>query len=293
MLPQSLIHPVREQLERHAGLSVTLQGFKAADGGCINHGGKLSTSCGDFFVKWNDARRLPGMFEAEKNGLEHLLRPGSIKVPVVIGLGVADELQFLILEYIQPGKKRPEFWQALAIGLAGVHAVRSDVYGLKQSNYIGSLTQKNTLSTQWISFFIEQRLNPMIQLALENRLLQRSNLIKFESLFKKLPSLLTEDAPCLVHGDLWAGNMMADQNGKPCLIDPAIYFGNKEVDIAMTKLFGGFDHAFYDYYHEVSPLAAGYEERCDLYNLYPLMVHVNLFGMSYWPQVNSILDRYK
>lgn len=289
--------PVKQSaldLLKKTGPDVTILDFSFIGGGCINNGGKLKTSAGTFFLKWNDAQQFPGMFEAEAKGLALLAAPNVIKIPTVAGFGSNGAYQFLLLDYIDSGQPSHNYWQQLGIQLASLHKNTQTHYGLDHDNYIGSLPQSNNKRTSCIEFFIEERLNPQLKLAQDQTKVVDSVFIKkFESLYRKLPSLLIEEKPALLHGDLWDGNLIADANGQPCLIDPAVYFGNREADLAMTQLFGGFSGEFYSSYHEAFPLQPGYQQRFDIYNLYPLLVHVNLFGESYLRQVESILKIIK
>ncbi len=285
----SLPAPIAEELEVHVG---TLKEFSATGGGCINPGGKLVTTSGVFFLKWNDAKRFPGMFAVEADGLEMLRRPGALYVPNVVHSGRAGMFQFLLLEFISQSVRRENYWDEFGRSLAQLHQQSSTQYGLDQDNYIGSLRQKNTLTSSWIRFFIDARLRPQLQTGLERRSIDYTLTAKFEALFEKLPSLLPEERPSLLHGDLWSGNLMTTSAGRPCLIDPAVYFGHREVDLAMTQLFGGFDDRFFDAYNECYPLITGYEDRLPLYNLYPLLVHVNLFGGGYKAQVEQVLKQF-
>ncbi|HZI24010.1 MAG TPA: fructosamine kinase family protein, partial [Chryseolinea sp.] len=155
------------------------------------------------------------------------------------------------------------------------------------------LPQFNNQNTSWVNFFIEQRLQVQVNLAIENGVAKADWEKKFAALYNKLPGLIPVEAPSLLHGDLWSGNLITDEKGEPCLIDPAVYYGNREADMAMTKLFGGFSGRFYAAYQEAFPLSPGHEQRVDLYNLYPLMVHVNLFGGSYVHSVESILGAFR
>ena len=177
--------------------------------------------------------------------------------------------------------------------LASLHRCSSEFFGLDDDNYIGSLRQYNHPNSNWINFFIEQRLEVQVKLAINKwRCCPHGGQKKFESLYAKLPSLIASEKPSLVHGDLWSGNLITDDKGEPCLIDPAVYFGNREADLAMTRLFGGFNDEFYSAYEESFPLPQGSEKRIDLYNLYPLLVHVNLFGGSYVHSVEGILRAF-
>jgi protein-ribulosamine 3-kinase len=278
---------IRERLIQ--SLHIELKSFSFSGGGCINHGGRLITSSGNYFLKWNDARQFPGMFEAEKKGLTLLSSPGVIRTPVVILAGETGPSQFLLLEYIEARAKSETFWESLGTQLAGLHSNTAADFGADHNNYIGSLPQINTPKTDWIDFYIHQRLEVQIRLARDAQKISSAQVLNFERLFAKLPDLLLREPPALLHGDLWSGNLITGDNGEPVLIDPAIYYGHRECEIAFTELFGGFPPAFYDRYNEVMPLQPGYQDRFEIYNLYPLMVHVNLFGGGYLSQVVSIL----
>ena len=233
------------------------------------------------------------MFEAESKGLKLLREQNVIKIPEVIGFGEAGAHQFLLLEFIEEKSRQKKYWRQLGSELASLHRRSSDLFGLDHDNYIGSLRQFNLQYESWLTFFIEQRLNVQLKLAIDSGIMDSEWSKQFESLYTKLPTLLPEEKPSLLHGDLWSGNLITDKNGGPCLIDPAIYFGNREADLAMTKLFGGFDDEFYLSYHETFSLHPGYDKRYDIYNLYPLLVHVNLFGGSYKSAVATTLKAFR
>lgn len=291
-VPAAVQEAVTELLRHKVSGTTHLKSFTLASGGCINHGGRITTSTGTHFLKWNDARKFPGMFEAEAKGLELLRAPGVITIPEVLGAGERGSYQFIVMSFVEQQGRSAHYWHMLGERLASLHRVTRTSFGLDHDNYIGSLRQWNKPHASWIDFFIEQRLQVQLELALKDPLLDRASLQKFETLFKQLPGLLPSEGPSLLHGDLWSGNLITDEKGEPCLIDPAVYFGHREADLAMTQLFGGFDDAFLDSYNDSFPLMPGFRERFDLYNLYPLLVHVNLFGGSYASQVNSILKRF-
>lgn len=261
-------------------------------GGCINNGGKLETSVGSFFIKWNDIENLSGMFDAEAKGLHLLSTTRTLAVPNVVGTASTDLHQFLLLEFVESNLPSKNFWNVLGNQVAALHKIKNECYGLSRDNYIGSLPQKNERRKSWVDFFIELRLLPQLSRAIDSCLIDSSASKKFEILFNKLPSLLPVEEPSLLHGDLWSGNVIADHHGAPCVIDPAVYFGHREVELAFTNLFGGFGIAFYESYEDAFPLTPGFEQRIDLYNLYPLLVHVNLFGGSYWRHVMTILNSF-
>ena len=288
-IPSDVLNGVAEILGSE---STSIEKFSFIAGGCINNGGKLTTSKGIYFLKWNDVKLFPHMFEAESRGLNLLRREDAIRIPAVIGCGEQDVHQFLLLEYIDQAHRSAQYWEQLGIRLATLHNGTDNHFGLDHDNYIGSLMQFNNKQSTWAEFFIEQRLNIQLKLALDNGLAESHWPKQFETLYKKLPSLKKKKKPSLLHGDLWSGNLITDERGEPCLIDPAVYYGNREADLAMTKLFGGFSDEFYSAYEANSTIDDGYHQRLDLYNLYPLLVHVNLFGASYIGSVDSVLRRF-
>lgn len=269
-----------------------LRDFTPVSGGCINNGGQVTIGNSTYFLKWNDLKKYPGMFEAEAKGLSLLALPNALKVPQVIFVGSAGHYQFLLLQHIDGGVRRGDYWEHFGTRLAAMHKTSSVRFGLDHDNYIGSLRQHNDESSTWVDFFITQRLMRQVEVAMNAGRLDIATRRRFDGLFARLPSLLPEEAPSLLHGDLWSGNLMTTSDGNPCVIDPAVYFGHREVDLAMTQLFGGFDNRFFDSYNDTFPLLAGYKERLDLYNLYPLLVHVNLFGGGYASQVSSTLKKF-
>lgn len=273
------------------GRQLVIEEVQFLSGGCINNAVKLKTAEGSFFIKWNEAIE-EDMFAAEANGLRLLRADGNLCIPEVLGLGKVENKHYLLLEFIDSRYPAPDYWEELGRSLARQHHHSAEEYGLDENNYIGRLPQNNEQTTHWIDFFRDQRLNVQLGLAIYKGLVSDALVKRFKSLYPKLPELLPEEPPALLHGDLWSGNVMVGAAGQPCLIDPAVYFGHREAELAFTELFGGFDDRFYQAYEEEKPLEPGYNERKDIYNLYPLMVHVNLFGTSYLSGVERTLDRY-
>lgn len=292
-IPDQIIRGARECLSKTLQQDLTIDGFIPCGGGCINHGGKIQTSNGDYFIKWNDATRYPNMFNSEASGLNLLTKANAVRIPRQVGVDVSGSLQFIIMEFIQSKSRSIDYWELLGRGLATLHRTSAPAYGLDHDNYIGSLPQVNLAKPSWVEFFITERLEVQIRIGTNSRALDLSVVKKFEGLYTRLPTILHEEKPTLLHGDLWSGNLMTDDKGQPCLIDPATYYGHREVDLAMTQLFGGFSEDFYRSYQNAFPLERGFHERFDLYNLYPLLVHVNLFGQGYMSQLLSILKRYQ
>jgi len=262
-------------------------------GGDINRAYRIKTATGDYFMKVNNNAQATPMFLAESEGLVLLANTlGSSHVPQTHFFGNAHGEGFLIMEWIDTGEKHTDHSQeALGRLLASLHRQQADTYGLDHNNFIGQLPQCNARTSSWTDFFIEQRLQKQLELA--RTLVDGTRLPRgFDRLFSNLDDLYPSERPALLHGDLWSGNYLVDTTGTPILIDPAVYYGHREVDIAMTKLFGGFSKGFYDAYHETYPLQHGWEERVDLWNLYPLLVHLNLFGRSYLRAIQNNLKQY-
>ncbi len=281
-----------QEIEHWLSMKIgTIDSFHAISGGCINYTGSILTKKGSYFIKWNNSQEFPEIFQKEAKGLD-LLRMGILRVPEVIDVFEGNEYSCLLLENIQSAVKSKDYWTQLGEGLAFQHKIPSEIYGLEYNNYMGSLPQINSTSQNWLEFFISNRLKPQVKLARDNNLIDSKVSKDFDSLYTKLDNVLYVDPPALVHGDLWNGNIMSDNHGFPVLIDPATYYGNREVDLAMTHLFGGFEHQFYEAYRSNYPLIGDLESRIDIYNLYPLLIHLNLFGRGYLGQILSILKRF-
>lgn len=293
MIPKQVESLVEQKLNDFTEISCEINAIKSIGGGCINQTAKIEASVGDYFLKWNSPFLYPGMFEAEVKGLKLLDKQKALIIPAVISSGNTGNDSFLLLEYIEKGPNTTAFWKHFGKSLAELHRVCAPFFGLDHDNYIGSLPQSNRNHKDWSSFFIAERIEPQIKLARENGSIANATIARFESLYKKLEDIFPPEPSALIHGDLWNGNFMATQNEQACIFDPAVYFGHREMDIAMSKLFGGFDQKFYDSYNFHFPLQKGWENRIDICNLYPLMVHVNLFGGGYLQQVESILKRFK
>jgi fructosamine-3-kinase len=265
--------------------SVEILGAERVSGGCIHHTVRLSTNLReDFFLKWAE-EPVSDAFSAEADGLEALRDATDLTVPEVIGHSDAgDNPAWLLLEYVPPGKTAQDYAERLGESLALLHEAREEPYGWHRVNYIGSLPQANTTTDDWPAFWWTERLEPQLALAGEHGRLAGLDR-EWAKLESKLPALLAgsaEDGRSFLHGDLWSGNVYPGPDGGPVLVDPAVYRGHREVDLAMTELFGGFSKPFYSAYSDRLPLTDGYEDiRRNVYQLYPLLVHVNLFGGGY------------
>jgi len=286
----SLLLPV---LNNKTGISCKTLAIHPVGGGSINSCSKVVTDRGDtFFLKENDSARYPGLFQKEKEGLEYLQHPEIFRIPDVIAAWEQDNRQWLLLEWIEEGLKTESFWKMFGENLAAMHRVTRYGFGFQEDNFMGALPQQNPLTEAWTDFFICHRMQPQADLARAKGLLDSRAIALFESLYKKLDSIFTEEAPSLLHGDLWSGNFMCDRFSRPVLIDPAVYFGHRNMDLAMTTLFGGFDKTFYESYHYHFPLPGNYREQWDICNLYPLLIHLNLFGAGYLQDILHTLNRY-
>ncbi len=284
------------RLLKEAGDNTPIQSAQSLGGGCINHALRLKTEANDYLLKWN-SDPLPGMFAAEVRGLELLAATHTVRVPMVYGSAEAASGQpaLILLEWLEGSDGDPS---ALGEQLARLHQAEPLpgtplAYGLDGDNYLGSSVQKNAWDEDWVHFFGEFRLRPQMELARQNHRLPPERQKRLESLITHLDEILcgVERQPALIHGDLWGGNVIPGPDGL-ALIDPAVSYSDREAEIAYTQLFGGFSPSFYGGYQSVWPLEAGFSDRRDLYNLYHLLNHLNIFGEGYGDRVDAVLRRY-
>lgn len=279
------------------GATVRLTEKTPVSGGDINEAYALRLSDGTkLFLKANRPENLD-FFRAETEGLEAISSTGTITTPGILGLGRDSDCAFLLLELVESKGRKEGFFERFGQRLALMHQADTDPfvqggrYGFSHDNYIGAGPQKNEPRDAWITFFRDCRLVP--QFVRAESYFSGSDHTRMERLLERLPELLLEpERPSLLHGDLWGGNYMVGSDGEAWLIDPAAYVGCHEADLAMTELFGGFPQAFYTSYTQTLPLQPGYADRRDLYNLYHLLNHLNLFGAGYLSSVRGILARY-
>jgi fructosamine-3-kinase len=284
MLPDFLTHAIQQKFE------TTIDQAGSVSGGDINQAAHVVLRSGQhLFVKWH-WNPPPGMFSAEAYGLTLLAQSDILQIPQPL---TYDDT-YLILNWLGRGRRAPTLVaDALGEGLAVQHRVTTKQYGLDRDNYCGLSPQKNEQETDWAIFFARQRLGYQLELAAERDRLPKPRRQKLERLIDKLPNLLPARPPAsLLHGDLWGGNWLVTADNRPALIDPAVYYGHRETDLAFTELFGGFPPRFYQSYEAIWPLEPGYGERKPIYNLYHLLNHLNLFGESYGHSVDAILSRY-
>ena len=288
---------LEEAIDGIFGKDLQIVGKQQVYGGDINRTYRLTLSDGaSVFMKSNTLNNLT-FFEAEAKGLEALRQTDAIGVPKVFGIGTDQSTSFLLMEYLEAAPKIDGYWEVFGRELAALH--RADTghladngnFGFPADNYIGATPQKNTPMTSWADFFRECRLLPQIRMAdryFDTKLRQLS-----AKLLDRLDGYLSEpEFPSLLHGDLWSGNAAPGPDGKAWIFDPAAYVGHYEAELAMTELFGRYPQEFYRAYSEINPIDVGYRDRRDLYNLYHLLNHLNLFGGSYLGSVRQILSRY-
>lgn len=258
-------------------------------GGCINNGARIRTEDdASFFLKQN-SRAPDEMFAREAQGLQALQFEEGPRVPTPFLWGT----DFLLLEDLQPGRKKEGYWNDFGHHLAKLHDQTHSAFGFDHDNFIGSTPQVNKWTEDGHEFFAEHRLGYQADLASRGGYFEPSDREMLDALIERLPELIPQQPASLIHGDLWSGNAISDDQGNPAMIDPAAHYGWAEAELGMTALFGGFSEDFYDAYTEARPLPKGWRDRLPLYNLYHLINHVNLFGHGYLGQVRAILNRFK
>ncbi|RZS92268.1 fructosamine kinase family protein [Aquimarina brevivitae] len=263
--------------------------FQPLSGGDINEVFRLDIKDQRFVIKINNASRFPAMFEAETKGLQVLSNNSTFSIPEVLYEGVFEDQAYLVMPFIDSRSKAADFWEDFGLKLAALHKQTKPYFGLTHDNYIGSLPQYNSKEINAVNFYINQRIQPQIKLAQDSGFLF-SGLASF---YKNCSKIIPNEPSSLIHGDLWGGNYMVDQQGKPCLIDPAVAYAPREMDIAMMHLFGGFDPKVFHAYNEAFPLPSGWRDRLKLWQLYYLLVHLNIFGSSYFTSVREIIKNYQ
>ncbi len=282
-----------EAIKNIFGNAVSIVRTGTVSGGCINSAFRLDLSSGDkVFMKQNSAG-FKDMFLREAEGLDLITTENGPRVPRPMAVHSGNDGQFIIMEYLEQGRPVPGYWERFGRSFAFMHLDKlGDEYGCNADNYIGSTPQKNSKCKSWISFFGKNRLGFQIKTAEKNGLATKELVSQTELLIERLDRYLFEpNRPSVLHGDLWSGNAMAGKDGNAVIYDPAAYFGHNEADLAMTELFGRFDERFYNAYNEVFPIDSGYSTRKEIYNLYHILNHLNLFGRSYASQASSILKR--
>lgn len=287
---QNFTQHINTFIQKKLGITSNIK-WQSIGGGSINQAYKLEGRKGSFFIKTNSKLLFENGFSEELLGLR-FMNSHRANVPNIVGEGSFDDQIYLILEWIDSGAKTSKFWQNLASQLTELHRHTNTNFGLNFNNYMGSIRQLNTPHSHFSDFFIENRLKPQVQMAFETNKIRTKHLKQFERLYKQLPGIFPQENPAAVHGDFWSGNFMCTTDEKAVFIDPAVYYGHREVDVSMSLLFGGFSEEFYRVYQELFPMEKGFENRKDYYNLYPLLIHLNLFGNPYLNSIERIVSRF-
>lgn len=266
---------------------------KPITGGSISSAYLIETKAKCYFLKINRDANALEMFNAEQKGLEAIKATNTIAVPTIHLVSSHQDRAFLLMDFIESKLPEPEDYARLATDLAALHLTPTDNdFGFESDNFIGSLPQSNSSDFDWAQFYWNERISPQLQMAIKQNLLSKKELPPKEQTVALFNRLFEKRTAALIHGDLWGGNFLISSDSTPYLIDPAVYRGDPMVDIAMSRLFGNFDYQFYDSYHKIIAKSQHYEKEIDLYQLYFLLVHLNLFGKSYYSSVSSILNKY-
>lgn len=281
----SILSFIKEQ----CNFSQTPQLLNPLSGGDINTVLLIQAEDHRWVVKQNEVNRFPDMLEKEYRAMEFLHANSPLFYPKVLAHFKNEQHQFLVLEYIESGENHKSAQESFGRGLAEQHRLSDTHFGWTEDNYIGRLVQVNQRSTGWIDFFVENRLLLQSKMAFDQSLFNKTVLNKIENLCNQLEGIIPEEEPALLHGDLWGGNYFINRSGQAVLYDPAIYYGHREMDLAMTKLFGGFAFEFYESYQNELALAPAWKERLPIFQLYPYLVHLNMFGTSYLPAIQDIV----
>jgi protein-ribulosamine 3-kinase len=273
-------------------LNQKISNATALSGGDINDVYQVETDKENIVVKINDLKRFPEMLEKEFRALAFLKSANKAIYPRPIAHFSDDESQYLAMEYVAQGSNSSKGQKLLGQYLADQHRCSNESFGWEEDNYIGSLPQINTTKSNWSDFYAENRILYQIKTAFDNGIINKEVLNKVERFCAKIEEIFPTELPALLHGDLWGGNYFIDQNHQPLFYDPAVYYGHREIDIAMTRLFGGFSTEFYESYNESFPLEKGWENRIQYGQLYPNLVHLNLFGVGYLSSVVDVVGRF-
>lgn len=290
MIPIEVEEKVIEILQQIEGKNSFINSISVVSGGSVNQTFCIGIQKQFYFLKINNRLAFPKMFDFEKDGLELLRLNSTCTIPNIFTVEHTKNYSFILMEYIESvANKSKSFWESFGRAIANLHQNSAKQFGFSNDNYIGSIKQINTKVERWSDFYFEQRLWYQAKLAYDRERLNATDLKSIEKLQDHLNEVFPIEKPALLHGDLWSGNFLCTTTQKPVLIDPAVYYGHREMDIAMTHLFGGFNKLFYDAYQEFFPLETGWESRIEVCNLYPLLVHVNLFGEAYANRLRSVM----
>jgi len=281
------LQPILDHLE------IKINRYEPLHGGDINDAYCLYGDHEKYFLKVNSANRYPGMFEKESRGLTALANHlPALVIPRAIQNGAVGQHQYLLLQWIEKGTPGKDFWESFGRSLALMHLQGQAYFGWEEDNYIGSLQQNNSRHSEWHNFFSECRILPLAKILFDTGVFSKRDLTEAESFCKHSNRWFPTEPPALLHGDLWSGNYMVSSTGYAGVYDPAVYFGHREMDIGMTKLFGGFDQRFYGAYQEIYSMEQNWIQRLSITQLYPLLVHAVLFGGHYVSSTKEIIKQF-
>ncbi|MBZ4191119.1 fructosamine kinase family protein [Niabella beijingensis] len=261
--------------------------------GPVNRCHRIASGTSSYFLKVNNASGCPMLFEKEYNALKALSGRNALRVPEPLKWGIAGEEQYLLLEWMDTAAPLPKSWELLGSGLARIHREGAPYFGFFEDNYLSVWPQENTVTVTWPEFYGNHRILPLIRELYHSGILTKADSTLAERFCRRLPELFPDEQPALLHGDLWSGNILFTMRGEPVVVDPAVYYGHREMDIGMTLLFGGFTQDFYSSYEAVYPLSSGWRQRLPFSQLYPLLIHAFLFGGNYVSSVRAVLNRFR
>lgn len=273
-------------------INENIKRYQPISGGDISTAYSINTNSSRYFLKTNTASFALKMFEAEKEALELIENTKTIRTPQFLQVGQFQNTAFLLMEFIESKPPSNKDFAKLGNQLAQLHQVTYSKFGFNHNNFIGTLAQSNQYHKRWIDFYVQERIAPQLKMALQASLLSMHEVPTITQMTEVWSPFLSDVKPSLLHGDLWSGNFLISSDGHPYLIDTAAYYGHGEVDIAMSRLFSGFGTSFYEAYFHDRPKEYGFEERHKIYQLYYLLVHLNLFGSSYYSTVKRILNSF-
>ncbi len=284
---------MNEILEQLKELDLQIEHIIPVQGGDISDTYRVESFDKKYFLKLITAKNFPGFYEKEVSGLEVIRKSDTAYTPRVIKTGEThNDFQYLILEWLERDEPSYKGWQQLGRQVAQLHKNTNPTFGWREDNYIGIVIQPNNFVKKWTDFYIVSRIEPMVKMLYNKKLLLAKDLKAAERLYKELNSIFPVEVPSLVHGDLWSGNIFPTASDQIALIDPSVYYGHREMDIAMAKLFGGFDEVFFETYHETHPLIENWEDRLPIAQLFPLLIHAYLFEGYYIKDVQAILKKF-
>jgi protein-ribulosamine 3-kinase len=278
-------------LKQSLGEESTLEDFQFLYCGNFNLAARVQTSSGKYFIKWNKGDH-EGMFESEAKSMELIRATNTVNVPKVYSYGKKADGAYLMLDYVAEAAKQADYWTQFGRQIALLHQNSAAQFGLHFNNYIGALRQINDFTVDGPQFYLEKRLNVQLEKAYRDKVIDYKLYVDLQNVFSKVTSLFPNEKPSLLHGDLWSGNIMVGSDGYAAVVDPSAYYGLREAEIAFTTLFGGFKASFYQAYNEVNPIQPNFKDRIDLYNLYPLLAHLNQFGGGYLDAIKKIVKKY-